>query len=46
MPLFHEVAQIGRVSLYGCARLRMIFKYTEIVCRKTHDVSVNAYMDS
>ena len=27
-------------------RLRMIHKYTEIVCRKTHDVSANAYMDS
>ena len=27
-------------------RLRMIFKYTEIVCRKTHDVSANVYMDS
>ena len=27
-------------------RLRMIFKYTDIVYRKTHDVSANAYMDS
>ena len=24
-------------------RLCMIFKYTEIICRKTHDVSANAY---
>ena len=24
-------------------RLRMIIKYTKIVCRKTHDVSANAY---
>ena len=27
-------------------RLLMIFKYTEIVCRKMHDMSANAYMDS
>ena len=29
-------------------RLRMIVKNmdTEIVCRKTHDVSANVYMDS
>ena len=27
-------------------RLRMLFKYTEIVCCKTHGVSANAYMDS
>ena len=25
-------------------RLRMRFKYIEIVCRKTHDVSANAYI--
>ena len=35
------------ILIYGCVSvLRMVFKYTEIVCRKTHDVSANAYMDS
>ena len=34
------------IYIYIRVRLRMIFKYTEIVCRKTHDVSANAYMDS
>ena len=27
-------------------RVRMIFKYTEMVCRKTHDVYANEYMES
>ena len=27
-------------------RLCKIFKYIEIVCRQTHDISANAYMDS
>ena len=34
--------------IYICirVRLRMIFKYTDIVCHKTHEVFANAYMNS
>ena len=38
--------QRGYAYIRICVRLRMVFKCTEIVCRKKHDVFANAYMDS
>ena len=40
--LFEVVLSLVRVYAHMRVRLRMIFKYTEIVCRKTHDVYANA----
>ena len=36
----------GYPYIWMRVRLRMIFKYTDIVWRKTYDVYSNAYMDS
>ena len=37
--------QGGHLYIRIRLRLRMIFKCTEIVCRKTHDIYANACMD-